>query len=121
MDPDGLTTDQLRRWAEAVSTVGLQQVVQSCQEELRLRARNDPHAWNGPGLLASPQGSSMASGNAAGAPSTSPVQASFPLPGPSVRVKCNLPCENPACHRRCKRSGGHRNHFCRPCHDAGLG
>ena len=32
MDPDSLTTDQLRRWAEACSTVALLQVVQVCRE-----------------------------------------------------------------------------------------
>ena len=69
MDPDGLTTDQLRRWAEGMSTVGLQQLIQICREELQQRSQNNPRAWNSPSQVLPLKGSSSTSGNAAsGAP-----------------------------------------------------
>lgn len=123
MDPDGMTTDQLRRWAEAMSTVGLQQVVQICREELQQRAQNNPSAWNAPCQTFAAQQTTASSGNTTTGASPSPSFPSVsPEPGPTVRIKCQLRCANPACHRRCKRSGHrHRDHFCRPCHDAGWG
>ena len=124
MDPDAMTTDQLRRWAEAMSTVGLQQLIQVAREELQARADNAPHSWNAPGQIVACL--------LRKAPHRLPDVLTKVLRGHHSRLhrhprfllnvlSARFRCGNPAYHRRCKRAGNHRNHFCRPCHDAGWG